>query len=101
MRPRHRQIWRAANFRPPERCRTLRNVWHGRARCCALETHMMARIFLIAVVVVCSATASQNLTGSVRDTTGAALASASVTLMDEDTGVRRTVQTAPDGTYGI
>jgi hypothetical protein len=37
----------------------------------------------------------------VQDTSGAALHSATVAVMDEDTGVRRTTQTNPEGTYAI
>ena len=56
---------------------------------------------LICVVVLRAALADQDVSGSVQDSTGAALDSATVTVMDEDTGVRRTVRTATDGAYVI
>jgi hypothetical protein len=62
---------------------------------------MTMRLFLSFVVLLRAAAAYQSLAGSVQDTTGASLGSAMVTVMDEDTGVRRMVQTNSDGGYCV
>ena len=63
---------------------------------------MMTRLLiLLSAIAVRAVMAGQGLAGSVQDSTGAAMASAMVTAMDEDTGVRRMVQTGPDGGYSI
>src|SRR5215471_4743348 len=57
--------------------------------------------FLSSALALRIAWAEQSLAGVVLDTSGAALGSATVAVMDEDTGVRRTTQTNAEGAYAI
>ena len=56
---------------------------------------------LLCMFTVCTWAAGQSLAGIVQDSSGAALVSASVAVMDEDTGVRRTVLTSGEGAYSV
>lgn len=62
---------------------------------CRIALHLA----LLLSAAFCANAAGQNLTGAVQDSTGAALVSATVIVMDEDTGIRRTVQTDAEGGY--
>ena len=78
---------------------------YRRAGCryCAncIHDHRGRFAFLFLACFRAAAGAYQNLAGSVQDSTRSDAASAAVTVMDEDTGVRRTVQTSADGGYSI
>jgi hypothetical protein len=62
---------------------------------------MTPRLTLLLVVFLRAALAGQSIAGVVQDSSGATVDAAAVTVMDEDTGVRRVVQTGPDGAYTI
>src|SRR6186713_2393736 len=61
----------------------------------------MKRLLLLCYAALHTGWAEQRLAGLVQDGTGAVMAAASVAVMDEDTGVRRTVQTNAGGAYEI
>jgi hypothetical protein len=60
-----------------------------------------AAVLLACVLLAAVHGAGQTLTGAVQDSSGAALEAAAVTVMDEDTGVRRTAQTGVEGAYRV
>ena len=68
----------------------------------AVYRRLVLRLLLLWCAAALLAGASeQRIAGTVADSTGAVLTSATVAVMDEDTGVRRTVQTNDDGAYEI
>ena len=62
---------------------------------------MRSPAIFVGLVLLRAAASGQDLAGFVRDSTGAALEGAAVTVMDEDTGVRRIARTGPDGAYAV
>src|SRR5260370_14767148 len=68
---------------------------------------IMKRLVLAILVVLSLAAASKAQTfrgtilGTVTDASGAAVAGASVTVKNQDTGILRSTQTTPDGEYRV
>jgi Carboxypeptidase regulatory-like domain len=83
---------------PAQQEKTMRNFVMWTAR-----TVVLCGIFTLAVVVAAVSSSAQTfrgtILGTVTDASGAAVAGATVTVHNVDTGIERTMQTAMDGSY--
>ena len=59
----------------------------------------LAFVMLCSAIVVCAQLPTGTLLGTVKDSTGAAVPNATITIQNVDTGLTRTVMTGPDGSF--
>src|SRR5688572_13482648 len=63
--------------------------------------HMRCFILLLTAIPFAFAQVPSQISGIVRDPSGASVGEVSITVMNLESGVRRTARTALDGSYGV